>query len=323
MTKIKRLLPLIAAIAIIASTNVHAEENLWVYTVGTDTRPKGSWEVKLTDIMMKGKSSGDYTRQEIRPAVEYGVTDKLTLGAQAIIFKHDYSIKNEELEPMYGTQGGEGGKYNHTTLSGYALMSKYNILSPYKDPIGLSIGFTFDTRERYRLDGANINQKSYIGKVFLQKNWLDDKLTLAFNSVTELERRKGTGESGEGDVLEEEISLEFMTGLSYRFAPKHFFGVEWRHQRDHLTPTERGESLNPGDQQSNFDLNNIRLGTNHQYANYFGPTYHYAEKNWWATIGALWQIAGGGKAGRGINGDGKNWDEHERVHIGLLTGYEF
>jgi hypothetical protein len=320
MTKIKHFLPIIVAIATITSTNVHAEENLWVYTVGTDTRPQGSFEAKLTDIIMKGKSSGDYVRHEIRGGLEYGVTDALTVGASLLVFKHDYSVNNPDLEPMYGTQGEEGGKYNHTTIGGYQLMTKYNILSPYKDPIGVSIGFTYDTRERYRLDGADINQKSYITRLFLQKNWLDDKLTFAVNGVTELERRKAPEET-----LEEEMAFEVMAGISYRFLPKHFIGVEWRHQRDHLTPTFSGErdSENPNHQQSNWDLNDISVGANHQYGNYFGPTYHYAEKNWWATIGALWQFAGGGKANRGVNGDGKNWDEHERVHIGLITGYEF
>ena len=295
-----------------------SEENLWLYTTGTDTRPQGSFEAKFTDIMMKGKSSGKYVRHEMRGGLEYGLTDKLTVGASLLVFKHDYSVKNPDLDPMYGTQGGEGGKVNHTAIGGYQLMTKYNILSPYKDPIGVSVGFTYDTREKYRLDGADINQKSYITRLFLQKNWLDDKLVLAVNGVTELERRKA-----EGEVLEEEIAFEVMAGLSYRVLPKHFIGVEWRPQRDHLTPTEQGESLNPGHQQSNWDLNDISVGANHQYANYFGPTYHYAEKNWWATVGALWQVSGGGKAGRGVGNDGKNWDEHERVHIGLVTGYEF
>ncbi|MBL6664302.1 MAG: hypothetical protein ISQ34_00480 [Rickettsiales bacterium] len=311
------------AAATLSSPVAEAEEVLWVYTRGTDTRPKGSFEVQLSDVMMKGKSSGKYVRHEIRPGVEIGITDRYTLGARAIIFKHKYSVHNEDLDPMFSTQGGEGGKYNHTTLGGYQIANKYNILSPYKDAIGLSVGLNFEERDRYRLDGANINQKSYVGRLFLQKNWLDDKLVLAVNGITELERRKATGESGEGDVLEEEIAFEVMAGISYRVAPKHFLGFEWRHQRDHLTPTERGESLNPGHQQSNWDPADISVGANHQYANYVGPSYHYAQKDWWFTVGALWQISGGGKVGRGVNGDGKNWDEHERVHVGLLTGFEF
>jgi len=307
--------------------SVLAEEVMWVYTRGTDTRPQGSVELQLSDVMMKGKSSGKYVRHEIRPGIEYGVTDRYTISARAIIFKHDYELKDENLEPMYGTQGGAGGKYNHTTLGGYQISNKYNILSPYKDPIGLSVGFNYEGREKYRLDGADINQKSYIGRLFLQKNWLDDKLILAVNGIVELERRKASGYNDDAGryewVLEEEMAFEMMAGLSYRVAPKHFVGVEWRHQRDHLTPTVNGEKDPAGDQQSNWDPNDLSIGANHQYGNYFGPTYHYAQKDWWLTVGALWQVSGGGKSGRGYNDDGKNWDEHERVHIGLLTGLEF
>lgn len=307
----------ISSTTFINPEKAQAEENLWVFATGTDTRPQGSWEVKLKDVMMKGKNSGKYIRHEISPSLEYGITDRLTIGATALIFKHKYALKDENVQPNYDTQGGEGGKYNHTKLGGYRLMTKYNILSPYKDPIGVSVGFNFDQREVYRLDGADINQNSYIFRAFFQKNWLDDKLVLAINPVIELERRKS------GEVLEEEIALEFLAGISYRVAPKHFVGLEYRHQRDHLTPTDAGVKDPEGHQQSNFDPNDIRIGANHQYANYFGPTYHYAQKNWWYTVGALWQISGGGKSGRGYNADGKNWDEHERVHIGMTVGYEF
>ena len=163
---------------LLTSSFAQAEENLWLYTSGTDTRPKGSWELKLSDIAAKGKSSGKYIRHDIRPTVEYGITDKLTVGASLIIFKHDYELKDENVQPMYDTQGGQGGKYNHTTLGGYRLSTKYNLLSPYKDAIGLSLGANFEQRERYRLDGANINQNSYIVRAFIQKNWLDEGVSL-------------------------------------------------------------------------------------------------------------------------------------------------
>ena len=34
----------------LCATGVIAEENLWVYTKGTDTRPEGSYELKLSNI---------------------------------------------------------------------------------------------------------------------------------------------------------------------------------------------------------------------------------------------------------------------------------
>lgn len=298
------------------SQAVKAEESLWLYTKGTDTRPQGSFEAKISDIMMKGKSSGDYVRHEIRPEVEYGITNSLTVGAGLIVFNHNYSVDNPDLQPMHDTQGGGGGRFNQTSLAGFEFAAKYNILSPYKDSIGLSVGLGYENREKYRLDGSDINQKSYVGKVFVQKNWIDNRLSFALNLKTELERRKG-----EGGVLEEEIALEISSGISYRFMPKHFAGIEFRRQADYLNPSEIGVK-DTEHQSSNWDLSDMRLGSNHQYGIYLGPTYHYAEQSWWITTGILWQVAGSGSK-NALNNDGKNWDEHEKIHAGISYGYEF
>ncbi|NQZ56489.1 MAG: hypothetical protein HRT88_03330, partial [Lentisphaeraceae bacterium] len=34
----------------LALNTLTAGENLWVYTTGTDTRPQGSWELKLSNV---------------------------------------------------------------------------------------------------------------------------------------------------------------------------------------------------------------------------------------------------------------------------------
>jgi len=305
------------AIALGGTVKLSAEENLWVYTKGTDTRPEGSYELKLSDTIRVGKGSGSYVFHDIRPEVEYGITDRLTIGAELMLFDHNYSLNDEGNNPMYETQEANGGDYNKTRYGGYEVALKYNVLSPYKDALGLSIGFAFEDRDRYRLDGAQIDQQSYATTIFTQKNWLDDRLTLAVNWKTELERRK----SGADSTLEEEIAFDVSAGLSYRFIPKHFLGIELRTQSDYLSPSENGEK-EADLQSSNFDLLDMQLGTRHQIAWYAGPTYHYAEKNWWLTAGILFQFEGDGSA-HAFNRDGKNYDEHEDVHIGLFYGYEF
>lgn len=306
------------AILLLASVPVHAEENLWIYTKGTDTRPKGSFELKISDIARIGKSSGDYAFHDIRPEFEYGITDRLTVGFELMLFDHDYSVDDPELNPMYETQQEHGGRFDKTQYAGYELSVKYNVLSPYKDALGLSLGLGYEKREKYRLDGADINQDSFVTTLLLQKNWLDNTLSWATNIKTEFERRHSPG------VLEEEIAFDISMGLAYRFAPKHFIGLEYRRQQDHLSPfnTEIGEYDEPSLQPSEFDLTNFRIGTRHQYGDYLGPSYHYAEKNWWLTTGILWQIGGGGSQFAFVK-NGKNFDEHEKVHIGFSYGYEF
>lgn len=297
------------------------EEALWVYTKGTDTMPEGNIELKLGTTYRLGKNSGDYKFYDIRPEIEYGYSDKLTLSAELMIFKHDYAVDPiDGPGPMIDTQAAAGGHFSDTQLGGYEFNAKYNILSVYKDSIGLSVGGGYEHRRRYRLDGAEIDQDSFVIAGYLQKNYLDDLVATALTIKTELERRK-SGSFGGGDfVLEEEIGLDIAMGVSYRVAPKWNVGLEFRHQSDYLNPQEMGE-FDPDLDRSSFDLTDIRIGTQHQNGNYFGPTVHYAEKDWWVTAGILWQLFGGGSIHADVR-DNKSWDEHEEMHVGLTFGYE-
>lgn len=305
---------LIGTAALATAAHTSAGENMWVYAKGTDTRPQGSWEFKLSDTIRVGKDGNDYVFHDIRPEIEYGVTDKFTIGAEIMIFDHNYSL-DDEINPMFETQGGEGGSYNKTQYGGFELTTKYNVLSPYKDMMGLSFGISYENRDQYRLDGADIDQDSFVFTTFTQWNWLDDTLTLVITPKVEFERRKSPG------VLEEEFALDVAAGLTYRVAPKWFAGMEFRSQSDYLNPQEEGE-FDPDLDRSSADLTDVRIGTRHQYGNYFGPNIHYAEKEWWATVGALYQVSGGGSE-HAYNNNGKNWDEHEKWHIGLSYGLEF
>ena len=314
----KRVLAAGLLIAGVITTPTQAEENLWVYTKGTDTRPQGSFEFKLSDVIRVGKESGHYVFHDIRPEIEYGLTNKLTIGAELLYFHHNYSVNDPDLQPMFDTQGGASSSFKDTQYAGFEVSMKYNIFSPYKDWAGLSIGLGYERREKYRLDGADIDQDSFTTTLFTQKNWLDDKLVVALNTKVEFERRKSPG------ILEEEIAFDISMGISYRVAPKHFVGFEYRRQEDHLSPfnTDTGQYDEPSLQPSEFDLTNFRVGTRHQYGEYIGPTYHFAEKNWWFTTGILFQVNGGGSEFAYLK-NGNNYDEHEEFHVGLFYGYEF
>ncbi len=295
-----------------------AEENLWLYAKGSDTRPQGSIEVKSSDIFRTGKAASNYDFHDLRLEAEYGLTDKLTVGAEIMVFRHDYEVFDEDLEPYIETQGGLGSQFKDTQFAGYELALKYNLLSPYKDGLGLSLGLAYERRDVYRLDGAEIDQDSIVVSAFMQKNYLDDTLTLALNPKVEYERRSTPG------VFEEELAIDIAAGISYRFKPRWFAGLEFRHQSDYLNPLEDGV-YDPDLQITDVSLSNFKfsVGSQHQRGNYFGPTVHYAAQRWWATAGALYQFDGQGNAPGVNNIGGKNFDEHERWHIGLSFGWEF
>lgn len=326
---IKYKLAGVALTGALVTSSALAEENLWLYTKGTDTRPQGSWELKLSDISRLDKRSGDYAFHDIRPEIEYGITDKLTVGAEIFIFSHNYSdvdVAGETRDPVVGS-------FEDIQFGGFEVMAKYNILSPYKDEFGFSVAVGFESRDVYRLDGAEIDQDALVLQALLQKNFLDDRLVFAFNAKGELERRK----SGSGDdfVLEEEFAIDLSAGVSYRVAPKWFVGFEARYQSDFLAVQEidpvTGEltqetfadgSTVPG---SNFDISDFSIGNQFQYGTYIGPSVHYAEEGWWATVGALYLIKSGGNENRNgaVAATGDAYDEHERWHIGASVGFEF
>jgi hypothetical protein len=305
----------LALAGLVLTSPVQADENFWVYTRGADTLPQGALELKAYDIFRTGKSSGDYDFHDLRFEAEYGVTSKLTLSAEVMVFDHNYSVDDPDLQPMFDSQGGAGGRYDKTQYAGFELGAKYNVLSSYKDPVGLSFGLTYERRIRYRLDGAAIDQDAFVIQTFLQKNFFDDTLIVALSPKVEFERRKSPG------VLEEEIALDFAAGIAYRFKPNWYAGLEFRHQSDYLNPQEDGV-FNPELQRSSFDLTDLRVGSQHQRGNYLGPTIHYGGKEWWVTSGILWQVSGGGSP-FSYSRNGRNWDEHEKRHIGLSFGYEF
>ncbi len=299
------------------SSAARADENLWLYAQGADTRPQNTWELKLSDISRLDKRSGDYTFNEIRPEIEYGITDRLTLGAEILIFDHHYSVEDEELQPFFDTQGGEGGEFDKTQYAGFEISLKYNFLSAYKDFMGVSVGFAYERREAYRLDGSEIDQDSFVPILYLQKNFLDNTLVTSFKGKVEFERRLSPG------VLEEEIALDLAAGIAYRIAPRWYVGFEARYQSDFLSPEVEGEESDGG-QQSSFDLTDFTWGSQYQYGTYMGPSIHYAEEKWWATASLLIQVAGGGDETRNPSiKNGKVYDEHERVHLGLTVGFNF
>lgn len=55
--------------------------------------------------------------------------------------------------------------------------------------------------------------------------------------------------------------------------------------------------------------------------NIVGPKFQLSSRHWSTTAGVLWQVSGAGSP-FSCSRNGRNYDEHERIHIGLAVGYE-
>ena len=288
----------LAAIALLAA-RTRADENLWVYTRGAETLPKGRGEIYFQNLFKIGKNTGHYLAWDIQPELEYGLTDRLTLQLETTTFYHNFG--NVPFDPYTGIHR------NKTTFGGFDVALKYMILSPYKDAFGLAVGLDYEKRYAYRLDGSPTSQDTFEPIIYLQKNFLDDTLIVAAKGLLEFERRLFKDGSG---TLEEEIAFDVAVGISYRFAPNWYIGLEARAQADFLEASFN----NP---------NSLNWGRNFQRGIYVGPSIHYGGKSFWATLGVLTQVYGGPDKGTPDSDSSKNWDEHERLHVGLTVGYNF
>lgn len=313
MNSHKKIINILLSSLAITTLSTTAEESLWLYTRGTDARPKASWELKLSNISRIGKDSGHYRFDDFRPEIEYGLTDRINIGAKVMLFNHRFSVTDtvaDQSTPTGTTTARR--KFDRFQPSGFELGSKINILSPYKDLFGLSAAAAYEHRSVSRLDGAEINQDTLYLSAMAQKNFFDDTLVMAMNAKAGFTRVRAGGNE------QKEITLDLSAAISYRLAPKWTIGIEALRQSDSLSSSINA-NFNDGLQSPTSTLSNTSPDGKSQHAIYVGPTIHYAEQAWWFTLGALYQIDSGGDNVP----TNRNWDKHEKWHLGATIGFEF
>lgn len=266
--QLKRLLLAIPAGILLATTYAKADERNFTYVYETDVLAEGETEIEQWVTNQNGKEDGDYSEWNFRTELEYGVTNRYLT---AVYFNLD-DVRSE------GVTGVEedGG----TDFKGFSWENIYQILNPHTDPVGLAAYVEYTT------DGIDHELES---KVLLSKpigSW-----NLAANAIYEAEWEREEGQT------EEEGTLEFTAGASYKLNPHWALGVE-----------ARNKSAYPdGTNLSGQEFNSVSVG----------PNVHYGSPKWWATFTVLPQAWG--------NGDGSNGDRQlvheESIEARLIFGF--
>ncbi|NBV06787.1 MAG: hypothetical protein EBS06_06085 [Proteobacteria bacterium] len=300
----------IAMVLCAASHSARADEPVFGYIYTTDLNPKGTtqFEQKIDDRY--GQAHGSYNNVKMQSEIEHGVTDSF----QAALYIN-YSFINAKKNSVAGTTEGIDIPANHNPDNSFHA-SRYDsfsielikrVLSPYTDPIGLAFYFepTLGPRER-----------ELEGKVILHKNFLDDQLITAANITISYEQEKTSSmfgtQPGDDDYQdphwEKAAMLDFSAGVSYRFIPNWFFGVEYRNHNE-FGGTWR-----------------MSRATQEHTAHFLGPVLHYGGRKFFATLGFRYQIganAFGEQKAETYHGKVYG-DEHTRVDgIRLILGYPF
>ena len=273
------------------------DESPFGYIYAADSIPKGRWEFEQWTTVRTEKAAGSYTSLDFRDEVEYGFTDRF----QASFYLNSSYLHSRDV-PDPDDASTHLENQSAFDLNGVSLEFKYQVFSPDKGPIGLSLYAEPEMGVREALTGEDITERSVEFKLIAEKDLLDNRLILASNIVFEPEWER------EDETRSKELANEYSLGASYRFAAGWFGGVEFLNRR-------------------NFEDQDF--GKQRASAFYLGPALHYAQKSWWATLTVLPQIAGNPR-GLGLDANGnpvsdsfRTLGEYEKMEVRFRLGIAF
>lgn len=296
-TVARHFMPAVAMFAgLLLAPQVRADENLLGYTIGAETLPAGKAEAYVWVTDMRGKRRGSYSAQQVRLEYEYGLSNSLSGSIYLNGYRHNYACGESGCAGSLDEPEIVGG-LNRTRFSGVSLELKKNLMSPYKDDLGVALygEVTYDTVDAVTGEmGRGLELET---KLIFQKPYLDGQLQWLTNLELEVETWKPRG-----GATEVAIAPRLRTGLSYRFAPNWYIGAEgWIDAEIRRAP---GESWK-------FDHWDIHAG----------PSIHYGGKQWWATLTYARQIKGSNEAEN--NRMGLHLADHVKREVRLKVGYNF
>jgi Family of unknown function (DUF6662) len=279
--------------------SAHADENLFGYVRGAETIPHGGWELYQKVTQRADKGQGDYTAYDFETEAEYGVSDRFNISGAVQGMSLDTSglVINGYLP---------GDRDFGFKLSGVEVAGKYNFLRPAADGIGLSVRYGLEYQWIDKHSGRDKDTVSGELDLLLQKYFLDAQLVWVGNIGTEAtwaQRKEINNLPADFEWPtdpEMEIELKAGTGLTYRFAPKWYIGAEALYETEF--ETEVGQE---------------------RWSLFAGPSLHYGDQKWWATLTYLPQIRGGGEQYDGQRDTDLHLIEKTEHEARLKLGFNF
>jgi len=262
-------LPMSALIlsAMLPAPFAQAEESMFGYVYTTDLLPKGAKEVEQWATWRHQKAGGYFDQIDGRTEFEYGLADNLQVAFYAnYVWSRAYHNgpfgETTPPEPLVYDTPGPDDHYSAKRFVGFSGEMIYRFWSPYTDPIGVAVYVEPTIGPQFRELEA---------KLILQKNFLDDRLTLAFNYTYAPEWRHVQDEDNPArwkwDI---ETDMNLGVAASYRFAPNWSAGFEFLNEREYTNSYNLAHMANDG--------------------YFFGPNIHYGGKKFFVTATFLEQL---------------------------------
>jgi len=293
----------LAAMFLMVGSAASAEESIFAFVYTTDLLPQGGKEVEQWITWRHQKNGGTYDQLEGRTEFEYGLASNL----QAAVYLNYAWTQAYHNGPFGATtppeqfadyMAGPDDFFNAKRFTGVSGELIYRILSPYTDGIGLAL-YTEPTI------GKNFFELE--SKVILQKNYLDDLLTIAVNFTYAPEfRNVPSNDNPPVFNWQEETDINFGLAVSYRFIENWSAGFEFLNEREF----------------NSFDFSHL---SNSGY--YLGPTIHFGGEHFFFTATALWQMPWATVHTDTVPGSLVNHlvldNDFERFRFRLKAGYTF
>ncbi len=289
---------LLLAIALILPSLASADENFLGYVRGAEPLPENVKELYQIVTARTDKGKGTYSAFDSKTELEYGVTDRFSVaGAVLAQSVHVSGLIVDGYLPQDNSSGFKP--------SGFEGAMKYNFLSPVIDPVGFSVYYSLTYSWLDRHSGQYKDTTTQEVEFLFQKYFFDAQLAWIGNLVTETTYAKrahinGLDPNVEWPTIPEmEIGLKIGTGLSYRFIPSWFAGIETVYETEY--ETEVGQE---------------------RWTWFAGPSIHYASQSWWTTLTYFPQIKGGGEKFEG-QPDDFHLIEKTKQEVRLKVGFNF
>lgn len=289
-----------------------ADEPMFGYVYTTDLLPRGKFELAQWATWRADQAAGQFNVLEGRTEFEYGVSDRFQLSAylnyEWARAYHNNAMNGTTLPPatLAYLNVGPDERLDTARFTGISLEGIFRVLSPYTDPVGLAV---------YVRPSVGPRLRELESRLIVQRNFLDDRMVLAFNAGIIDDRRYLPTTPGKPDSdgfehpWNEQSSLNLGLAGSYRFARMWFGGLELQNERAFagLTPFASASRTN--------------------VAYYLGPSLHYADEHKFVTVTYLNQLPFASDYAHSSPDfvvDGRNYASNsERYRVRLKFGWYF
>lgn len=290
---------LLGLLSLATLNSAQAGEQLLGYTQGAEPLPKGASEFYQIFISRNDKGKGTYHALDTKTEVEHGFTNRFS-GSLAVI-GHQLETKGLIIEGYLPQE-----KTNALSLTGFEAELKYAYLTPALNDFGLSSTFGMDYNTIDKFSGQKKSTFAINLGLQLQKYFMDGQLVWLGNVAMESTYAKRPPIAGINDenmwptTNELEVESTASTGISYRFASNWSAGLEAQYQTEYETEIEQ-----------------------ERWSVFAGPSLHYANKDFWATVTYFPQIVGGGTQSYLGQPNGLHLIEKTKYETKLKLGYNF